>query len=803
MIQIIKYIIQKKRYFLIPIFLMLLLTSFVVASNIDNGMIMYLNMSDGGVDSTGMNNMTSTTSIDFDTGFNGETSAYCDSSGDQMRNSSVGVNLPFNSTTTGLTMCIQVNSSSSSAYQRMLILSGGGNVNYAFHFRSDPTSALQLWVSGFGTERITKSNISQNSKYFQALCGVVNSTGQYTYVNGYFYNSTPPTGGSMSPNNIFICKDYFGTEQFIGMIDEVAIWNRTLSESEIFDYYNFTNSGLHYPFSAGLPVVNPSYSVSLDESYDINVSSVNPFNLTAYISSDDETLGNASNNSQGFTEVYYALHTDLNSCAIFYQSECIQESDEYLMKNMTKIDNTTFYSTFYDTDLFPAYYPFDVDYIRDNAGDNYSIDLNNFVKFNIFNFSTSAEEYLITIEFDAINTTGGQTLNIWYCNSSYTSGLASSSSNCELADAYNGLGTKHFHPPFSNHVAIPFEIQNVSKTQLSYIVFSTQSNPVNPWKMRYVENTSYDDTSFSLGKTSWTNSSYIFDVHVHSFLDTDYFTAYAKYFDNQGQSNISNTITDYYDYIPQPPSATIFIIPNCSDTSSYTYTITNETNTTINLAWKPSFDVNNETIYYSVYAFISESYPITLVSNTTNTSINVSLNNNFIDSGEYYLKIESCDSNGDCDFGISSCQIDLCENAWYSVLTACINDVRLINYSDISGCSEQYNQPSDFGGYESCKSPPQRIDFNINPELYFHIIMIFLILLFLRVGIMSEGKFKGLLGISGVLFIIYGVIFRIFIFNNIDLSETYYLMTSIISGLFILIGVILTIIGIVEILRNK
>ena len=551
------------------------------------------------------------------------------------------------------------------------------------------------------------------------------------------------------------------------------------------------------------PVTSINYNITLNKSVEnINVSTVQTINFTAIIYSDNETGYNTSNNTGAYTELNYKIVTGLNECAEYTQKECTKQNNTYTTMNMTKILNNSFYSILSDTQIFPAYYPFDKNFIRNNLGLNYSVDVNSLVKFNIFNMSISTENYLISLEIDALNDTGSQSLGIYYCNSSYITGNPSTKNTCELVDNFNGESSKHFHPPFSNHFTIPYQVQNIAKTQISYIIFDTQSNPTNAWLFRYVTNISYDNTSFSTGNgISWDNSSNIFDIHLHQYLDTDYITAYAKYYDNLSNNNISNIILDYYDYIAQPPSATDFIIPDCGNSSTYTFTVTNETNTTIPFEWLESFSVNNESITYDLYLYKNIYSKTLLTANNSNLTFNFSTNSNYL-SGNYYIQIYSCDSINLCDNHIHECQLNLCQNSYKRTTESCLNNIRLINYTDENSCSEQYNLPSDTELYEDCQSPAQKIDFTINAELYFHIIIILLMLLFLRIGIMSEGKVKGMMSISGVLFIIYGIIFSLYIYNDLNINVTYYFIANITTALFILIGVLLTILGIMALIEN-
>ena len=485
----------------------------------------------------------------------------------------------------------------------------------------------------------------------------------------------------------------------------------------------------------GDPLNTPDYFVVLNKSIeDINISNTDPFNFTATVTSNNMTRWNTTNNSQSYMELNYKLVTGLSDCALYYQTECIHLNNTNKIMNMTKLLNDSFYSTLYDTEYFPAYYPFDYSFIRNTEGGNHSIYNNNYIKFNIYNFSVSAEQFVLTIEFDGENsTTGFQPLNIWYCNSSYIDGNPAILNTCELMDSFNPEEhPRHEHNPFGRHYSIPYIIQNVAKTQTSYILFLSQSTPVNQWVFRYVENITYDNSSFNIGNyNSWNPSARVFDIHIHPFLENDYIEAYSKYYDNATYSNVSNTIIDYYNFTPFPPSATIFTYPDCDNSSTLEYTIANGTNSTIFFEWLPSIDLNNDTIYYDLemYRGITE-YIIKEELNVTNYTW--SLNSDLGVSGYYTPKIYSCDATS-CDFSFMNCDINLCLNSYVRNVAPCVDGVKLISFSDENSCSEEYNLPESSGTYEDCTSTTDTQLENISDNIrlvFMSIIMLLLIAIF-------------------------------------------------------------------------
>jgi hypothetical protein len=85
----------------------------------------------------------------------------------------------------------------------------------------------------------------------------------YGYQNGSLLGTADVTGQTYPGNSDFaIGADILGGYNFIGQFDEVGIWTRALSQSEITSLYN-TDSGLTYPFDTQ-PIVQEGLVTWLD-----------------------------------------------------------------------------------------------------------------------------------------------------------------------------------------------------------------------------------------------------------------------------------------------------------------------------------------------------------------------------------------------------------------------------------------------------------------------------------------------------------------------------------------------------------
>jgi hypothetical protein len=310
-------------------------------------------------------------------------------------------------------------------------------------------------------------------------------------------------------------------EKWIGQLDEITMWNRALNASELAIITNVSHPQAFYPFDY-VPGVTPTYNISINNTPNINTSTLFT-NITATVNS---TLTNLTNDSM---TLYTTIKTTLNNnCSIFYQTQCI-DNGTYKPYTMNKINNKTFYKYLTDTEIFPAYYPYNYTVIDNSVHFNETVYSNNNIMFNITNFSTQVSKFNILLEMGLANKTGvNSALLIYYCNSSYTSGNPSlRPESCELVDSYMSDTYIHTHNN-SRHTTIPIVIKNITKTQNSYIIFVGQSNALNGWTFDYVLNSAYNNASFRFGafnafNVGSTKTNMIFDIHIHPFNDNDIF----------------------------------------------------------------------------------------------------------------------------------------------------------------------------------------------------------------------------------------------------------------------------------------
>jgi hypothetical protein len=536
-------------------------------------------------------------------------------------------------------------------------------------------------------------------------------------------------------------------------------------------------------------IITKSYTLNMSASNDINSSTVNDiyYNTTVSGVYSNATIINLSQFNNSYATFYYRLNTSLNNgCAVFSQKTCISNSS-YISKNMTKINSSLFSTDLDDNDYLPAYYPYNPVFIEYTDHLNYSAYNNNNIKFNVYNFSTSAVLTFLSLEFMAINESTNS-LQIYYCNSSYsTSSNPATNNNCvNVANFGTVNGYNHVHDGNkSKHQVVQVNIQNITKTQNSSFIFIAGNTINNGWKFGYVLNSSYDNSSFNIGyPTQWDVTPNIFDIHLHQFTASDYLEYYSVYNDTNDTTGTSATFKDYMNITPQAPSTSIFYSPLCNEQ----YTISSTNNAIVLFNWSIASDFYNLAILYNLSIIKENSLSrIILNSSINGTTYSYNVNTSVLTNGNYEARIQACNSGGLCTISEMDCYFNICENSWTRTLQPCLNSLKLINYSDSNNCNAQYNIPSDEGSYEACIMPPTKIQVSIDNEIVIHIILIVLIILSMVIALKSDGIYKSIMGITGILFIVYGIIFQVISRSSMT-GDTYNILSAILGWSFLLIG---------------
>lgn len=114
----------------------------------------------------------------------------------------------------------------------------GGNGQFAFGFGWNPHK-LRLWVNNGGWQAGPDSTTSVDDGRWHHVCGTFANSAVSIYVDGVREASAAVSASALANtvNPLHIGAYYAGGETMVGMIDEVALWNRALSNAEVAELY--------------------------------------------------------------------------------------------------------------------------------------------------------------------------------------------------------------------------------------------------------------------------------------------------------------------------------------------------------------------------------------------------------------------------------------------------------------------------------------------------------------------------------------------------------------------------------------
>ena len=587
------------------------------------------------VDSLSLNNLTTSGSVSYvDAVVN--KGIYFDTSGENAIDTSFN-SLGMNSSINGITMCAWINSTSSSAYQRVILLGGSlSNQRQGFQFRdSTPLDWLVVWknvVSPASDTSLDMPIYVNNSKYFY-VCFINNATNTSVYINGIF-NKTTTSGSSYNIrfDRLFVGQDTSATsEQFLGVIDELGIWNRSLNSTEISELYNSGN-GLTYPFTTTPPTPTNT----------INFISQSPSNLTALtlFSTQLNMSYKINNYTGGFNNTYlnYSVSVGL-ACINVLNGTCIRSNNTYQQlitytTTGTSLNETNISFSLGENNAYPSielinYTLFNQSHIERTLG------LNDLLVTEYVGFNSSINQQ-VYLEFMA-NTSVGGIGQIYLCNNNYVSGNIQTDPNCQLINTLSTQTYNHTHGSFSKHNFVGFEIINgriggngITVTETMYFGIRRQLGTIYYYTINNTARSTTTKTSNNNGVT-YSAENYTLDTHIHNYpLANNLYLNYQAYTTFNTTSTNTSLINELIDIFAVAPTSPEITIPNSN-------IFTNSNRTVVD---------GGNTYYYYYYNYTVTGTNITWFVSTTAESYNDTIPTTCIRSDGVKLLYEHISSLG-------------------------------------------------------------------------------------------------------------------------------------------------------------
>lgn len=305
-----------------------------------------------------------------------------------------------------------------------------------------------------------------------------------------------------------------------------------------------------------------------------------------------------------------------------------------------------------DDSIYPATYLLNFTTFANTVHLSTALDNDNtLIKALVLNMTnTTAYNFL---EFMVRNMTSTvASLRVYYCNSTYTTGDVSTSTNCALVgDITNTQVDGHVeNQSIHTSIGLPINIttgtvSGIKITDTGYFVWRGRTGGWNASYVPQIARTSATQTSINTG-TTWSDLSGTLDYHLHQFSIDDTFRYYVCANDTLGTANCSITFSDSLNNTDLPPSVPIVYNPTAG-----TY------NDTITINYTQSISPNGYAIaFYNISLYNQDdSFNQTI---RANNSLNLSYRWNStaagIVSGTFNIHVYATDINGKSAFGESA-----------------------------------------------------------------------------------------------------------------------------------------------------
>ena len=313
----------------------------------------------------------------------------------------------------------------------------------------------------------------------------------------------------------------------------------------------------------------------------------------------------------------------------------------YVTDDFSYTNTTDIFTFLADGDnLLPATYLLDEDLFKNTTHNVLTLENSNrYAMINFYNVSNSVENNLLEM---MLNSSG--TCEVFYCNSSYTSGVVSTSSFCEQFATGVNPSFNHSHSANSKHniFALPF---NATSGQLGSVYVTSDSkiivrgSPSGQCDLGYIDVTTRPDTIqySSTSGNSWNNQIYTIDAHIHQYSTSDniVYTACAV---NSTGTFCDSFQSDTFDLTIFPPTSPSIITP-AFDSDIYRL---------LNISYSSSIPYGNATLKnYSIDLLNNDlTYNRTIINNNLSNSYLWDIINAELELGNYYIKVTAYDDNG-------------------------------------------------------------------------------------------------------------------------------------------------------------
>jgi hypothetical protein len=362
---------------------------------------------------------------------------------------------------------------------------------------------------------------------------------------------------------------------------------------------------------------------------------------------------NATNAFGGVAIVYNISTAGLNLSSLKLLHKISNGSDEckiiingsaycgYSSEGVTTTNASNSYTfTLSDNQALPGFYNVNDSVMRATAHNAYALTGNNaWVK--IATNDTNATIF----KFGEImaNTSGANPLQVYYCNSTYSSGNPQSNANCAAIYSIGATsGYNHTHGANSAHNLFTATL-NITSGKIGAVKISNPGyylfyvgTPLTTWNLYYANITANANTTQTSGNNgnSWTSQAYSFDFHLHAFMPTDKLYYLVNVYDNASAEINNSVVTDNLDTTLLPPSAPGIYTPVSVYYANWVF-----------INYSASLSPNGVAISAYNLSLLNNDYSLNATINASSTALTYNYSTSALSVGTYYIRVEAKDAN--------------------------------------------------------------------------------------------------------------------------------------------------------------
>lgn len=312
--------------------------------------------------------------------------------------------------------------------------------------------------------------------------------------------------------------------------------------------------------------------------------------------------------------------------------------------------------TLSDDSVYPGTYNFNETYMEQTAhSTNYTLNSDaSLLKIRLHNVSSTKPYNIFEIMINNTDITGTQSLRVYYCNSTYTTGNPFNNSNCAQFSSLPAQTPYNHTHSFSGHQLISMavnatsgQIAGVTVTGDSYFIVRGRAG-TSAWQTFGISNITRTDqvqTSTDTGAT-YSNFAGTIDAHLHQYDGTCtlYYQACANDTDIPSKQTCGLLRTDLINLTALPPNSAKVTAPL---TGFY------KQNITINYTSSLSPTGNDIAVYnISLVNATNQTQFITTIASNNYPNLGYVWNSSAY-NGQYMFRVQTCDNQSLCTFGYS------------------------------------------------------------------------------------------------------------------------------------------------------